>query len=92
VVAGNRDGDASGGSAGLVEAGQARQDDGVERLDRRVAQMRLDPLAFRLAGVGMATITTSALPVTWVTGSGVAPVRAATSASVAGPRELAMVT
>ena len=41
---------------------------------------------------GMAAITTSALLVTWVTGTGVAPVWAATSASVRGPRELAIAT
>ena len=41
---------------------------------------------------GMATITTSALLVTWVMGTGVAPVRAATPASVRGPRELAIAT
>ena len=41
---------------------------------------------------GMATITTSALLVTSLMGTGTAPVRAATPASVWGPRELAITT
>jgi hypothetical protein len=41
---------------------------------------------------GMVTITTSALLVTSVSGTGVAPVWAATPASVRGPRELAIAT
>ena len=41
---------------------------------------------------GMATITTSALLVTSVMGTGAAPVWAATPASVWGPRELAITT
>jgi hypothetical protein len=51
VVAGDRDDGTSGGPGGPAEAGQASRADGVERLNHRVAELCLHPLAFGQAGV-----------------------------------------